>query len=89
MSVQLHDYEAIKLDILYSLARSQRALASMLEHITEMGSLTDTASDELARELVSMSAYQQSLANHLLQIKLRTIKYGSPTSPWLNKTIFE
>jgi hypothetical protein len=88
----------LKLDILKSLARSQRALAGIVEVIAPVvaSSIQGTSSDyEAASDLMtqqilahlgSLSNYQQALAQKLCGIDIRQVKNGRPGKPWLAPT---
>jgi poly-gamma-glutamate capsule biosynthesis protein CapA/YwtB (metallophosphatase superfamily) len=88
----------LKLDILQSLARSQRALAEIVEVIAPVvaSSVHGTSSDHEALEelttqqilayLGSLSAYQHALAQKLSGIDIRQVKNGRPGKPWLAPT---
>lgn len=84
MSVPLAEYEHIKLDLLHSLARSQRALAVMTEHLADLTRAADGDPVGMLKQIESMAAYQRSLAEHLLRIRLRKLVRGQPTAPWIN-----
>ncbi|MEX2460143.1 MAG: hypothetical protein WD469_02370 [Paenibacillaceae bacterium] len=94
MSV-LHRQNELKLDILRSLARSQRALAEIVEIIAPVmaasvhgtSSAHQAGSDHLAQQILahmgSLSEYQHALAQKLSGIEIRQVKKGRPCQPWL------
>jgi hypothetical protein len=88
----------LKLDILQSLARSQRALAEIVEVIAPLvaSSVQGTTSDhqvsldlmsqQILANLGSLSHYQHALAQKLSSIEIRQVKNGKPGKPWLAPT---
>ncbi|WP_429309558.1 hypothetical protein [Paenibacillus mucilaginosus] len=74
----------IKLDMLHSLARSQRALARMLEGIAEVGVSTEAAARHLAENLQAISAYQRAMTVKITGLTIgRRPRSGVPARPWL------
>jgi hypothetical protein len=85
----------LKLDILHSLARSQRALAEIVETIAPVMTATfinnsssqAVSTDQVAKQILAhignLSRYQQALAQKLSGIDIRHVKYGKPGKPWL------
>jgi hypothetical protein len=88
----------LKLDILQSLARSQRALAEIVEVIAPVvaSSIQGTTSDhepssdimtqQILAHLGSLSNYQHSLAQRFSGIDIRQVRNGMPGKPWLAPT---
>lgn len=74
--------QGIKLDILTSLARSQKALTSMIEDVAEMKPIL-TSEQELLRELVVMGRYQRLLVEKILMIRSRNVVHGRPGEHWI------
>lgn len=85
----------LKLDILASLARSQRALARMLESAAdsggmESGPLTDEGeggveSGRRLRELEALVRCQTTITAKTLGIRIGVIRKSPPRRPWLNE----
>ncbi|QGQ94929.1 hypothetical protein EHS13_08575 [Paenibacillus psychroresistens] len=95
----LHRQNELKLDILHSLARSQRALAEMVETIAPVmtaslqsanSSLRAASSDQVTKQILthieSLSRYQHALAQKLSGIDVRQVKLGRPGKPYLAPT---
>lgn len=75
----------LKLEMLESLSRSQRAVAAMLESMAKTTSAYRMDSAEvIVHELSSIAKYQQALARHMLDIRLHTVHRGKPTPPWIS-----
>jgi hypothetical protein len=97
MSV-LETQNKLKLDILQSLARSQRALAEIVEVIAPVvaSSIHGTSSDheassefmakQILAHLGSLNNYQHALAQKLSGINIRQVKNGRPGKIWLAPT---
>lgn len=75
----------IKLDILESLSRSQKALARMIEHIAEVTTDSEALRRRLLENIPALTAYQESIAAHLTGWRVRRRKKGNPAPPWLNR----
>lgn len=76
----------LKLEMLESLSRSQKAVASMLESMASRVPVNSFDSSEMiVRELSSLAKYQQALARRMLDIRINPIRKGRPTSPWIGK----
>lgn len=74
--------DELKLDILTSLARSQRALAQLIEEAAycklKAAAVCEPQNRELLHEITLLSKYQQVLAEKILMIRLRHRKHGDP-----------
>ena len=76
----------IKLDILQSLARSQRALATIIESIADISKSAPKAAEGLLENIQEISRYQKVLAVKLAGIHLYEAKKGgTPAKPWLHQ----
>lgn len=82
----LNNENEIKLDILRSLARSQRALSKMLECAAEFPS-SKISDKESLRQIALMSRYQQILAERITGLCFRRKQFGRPNDPWINCTV--
>ena len=77
----------IKLDILTSLARSQRALAAMVEALSEMRvRISREDLETVLKELGAIRALQKALAEQMLRLRLRPIRHGTPGAHWVAET---
>lgn len=74
----------IKLDILSSLARSQRALADMLEGIAALTLDSPEAAERLRRQVEVLVRHQTVLAEKLYGIRISRIVKGKPGKVWLS-----
>jgi len=83
MSLRQRESE-LKLDILASLARSQKALAAMMETLADM-SPRFSGEDRAAalKEIGAISSLQRALAEKILMVKLRPVRKGAPGPHWI------
>ncbi|KOP64534.1 hypothetical protein AMS62_04175 [Bacillus sp. FJAT-18019] len=77
------EHEA-KIAMVSSIARSQQALASILESIAEVTAHSETTSRTLAENIRLLIDYQSVMAEMLTGIPFNRFKLGSPASPWIN-----
>lgn len=73
----------IKLDILQSLARSQKALTRIVESVAHAIESSPQISKHLAENLQSISKYQRILASKLTGIEVKTRAVQTPGKVWL------
>lgn len=86
MPDQRNEY-AIKLDMLKAIARSQTALAKIVEAVADAPMSDMTDSGEIARSLMVLAKFQQSLTEKLLIMKLHSPRTGKPGKPWLHDAV--
>ncbi|MFE5320261.1 hypothetical protein ACFQ88_16250 [Paenibacillus sp. NPDC056579] len=83
-----HEQEVrMKLHILNSLARSQRALAVILESMADVAGSSQMVAKGLAEQIEAFSKYQRQIAVKMIGVKLRRRRYGKPAKPWLNRKL--
>jgi hypothetical protein len=75
--------EQLKLDILESLARSQRALAHIMEQISDVAESSPDIAKEFLRNAATMTRYQKSIAAKLCSVRFPRVCRGKPGKPWL------
>lgn len=84
MSLQDREQQ-IMLDILDSLARSQRALARIIESVAVSVERSPQLSGQVADNLAAIVSYQQILARKITGLPPVRLTYkGTPGHPWLN-----
>ncbi|MZQ85987.1 hypothetical protein GQF01_28185 [Paenibacillus sp. 5J-6] len=76
--------QLIKLDILESLARSQRALARIIESVADSVESSPQLAGQIADNLTSIVGYQRILAKKIIGLPIRLKQKGIPRQPWLN-----
>ncbi|MDF2724510.1 MAG: hypothetical protein K0Q59_4185 [Paenibacillus sp.] len=76
----------IKLDILQSLARSQRALARILESAADTSGAGSASSDDdsLRKSIEAIERHQLVIMEKLCGITLGEVKASPPAAPWTN-----
>lgn len=79
----------IRLDILSSLARSQRALADMLEGIAALTLESPEAARQVRRQAETLVRHQAVLAEKLLGIRIPRLIRGKPGRLWLNRRLVQ
>ncbi|MGG3283061.1 hypothetical protein [Paenibacillus solani] len=77
------EHEA-KIAMVSSIARSQQALASILESIAEVTAHSETTARTLAENIRLLIDYQSVMAEMLTGIPFNRFKLGNPASPWIN-----
>lgn len=80
----------MKLDILESLARSQRAMARIIETVADAGagpSGEDKAEQRIMKSIEAISGYQQAIMEKMLGITIGEVKTSSPSAPWTNEEL--
>lgn len=78
---------AIKLDMLHSLARSQRALARLLECVADVTEADDGMKRNLKRHFAALAACQRALADRIVGIRVRRVVSGKPGAVWLDRKV--
>jgi len=86
---QLHRENELRLSILEAIARSQQALANIIESVAAARdrSIVSADNEQAARELEALARYQLVLAEKILSLKLRHIRNGEPGKPWLSSKV--
>ncbi|SEU18748.1 hypothetical protein [Paenibacillus sp. NFR01] len=87
MSEGLLSEHAVKLDLIRSIARSQAALAAILESIAEITGQSEQTARKLSDNIRILSQYQSSMCRKLTGISLHQPKEGIPAAPWLHRDL--
>lgn len=83
MKARIYREREAKVAVISSIARSQEALAGILENIAEITAHSDVIARKLAENIRLLNGYQSVMAEMLTGIRLNRSKSGKPTSPWL------
>ncbi|MFS0723264.1 hypothetical protein [Paenibacillus sp. 1P07SE] len=75
-----------KLELLASLARSQLALARILESVADVAACSPDSARALQRELRAMTRLQQSVAASIAPLRIARVRSGKPGRVWLSGT---
>lgn len=78
-----HKENEIKLDILHSLSRSQRALAVIMEGLAEHAANKETV-ENLIQHMDVLAKYQIALSAKIANMELRMVYRTQPLKPWIN-----
>jgi hypothetical protein len=87
MSQLAQRQEELKLDIVASLARSQRALVRILESVADTIQESPPSSEELLKLLKVIAEHQIVLSSKLVGIRLRRLRRGKPGKPWMHTSL--
>lgn len=74
----------IKLDMMESIAASQRAVARMLNSIADVTPHSDISAKSMEEHIRLLGGYQARMAQMLSGISLRHPIHGTPAPPWMN-----
>lgn len=85
MSGGLHSEHAVKLEMIRSIARSQAALAAILESIAELTGQSELTARKLSDNIRVLSGYQSAMCRMMTGISLHRPKRGIPAAPWLSR----
>lgn len=77
----------IKLDILESLAASQRALAKIIAGLAETMEPCEQLNRHLLRNISVLCRYQGVLASKITGIRVARLRRSKPGKPWLNQRV--
>ncbi|PWW07352.1 hypothetical protein DFQ01_102244 [Paenibacillus cellulosilyticus] len=75
----------VKLELVSSIARSQRALARILESIADVSVHTDPIAKSLRDNIAQLSQLQQVLTESVVGIRFGQRRQGRPSGPWINQ----
>jgi hypothetical protein len=89
MSGGLLSEHAVKLEMIRSIARSQAALAAILESIAEVTGQSELTARKLSDNIRILSGYQSSMCRMITGISLHEPKEGVPAAPWLSRDCSE
>ncbi|GFN31010.1 hypothetical protein [Paenibacillus xylaniclasticus] len=76
---------SVKLDLIASIARSQHALARILESVADVTSHHDPLAMRLRHNIEHLSRLQQTLVESVTGIRLGEPRRGRPAKPWPNR----
>lgn len=79
----------IKLHMLISLARSQRALSQMLESVAQISADSEKTAKKLAENIEVIGKHQRVLAEKITGVKFARMQRGSPGKIWLNSSFLQ
>ncbi|KAA8995418.1 hypothetical protein F4V43_19370 [Paenibacillus spiritus] len=84
-AARLSEHE-VKLEMIRSIARSQSALAAILESVAEVAGESPLAARRLCDNVRILSEYQSAMCRMMSGISLGPVKTGIPAPPWLKRS---
>lgn len=79
--------QEVKLSLVQSIAKSQEALARILDSIADITETSEDASKLLRDNVKVLTSYQISIAQMMCGVRLNRQYYGTPTMPWINEAL--
>lgn len=73
----------VKLELLTSLARSQHAMARILESVAEVAAASPEAARGIQQELRALTRLQHAIAANIAPLRLAPLHEGAPGPVWL------
>ncbi len=89
MSSIIEQKNEVKLDLLKSLARSQKALARIIETVSIVTEVSPETARKLADHIYLIEEYQRNLTRKLTGIKVYDRKSKEPSAPWLSSGLID
>lgn len=75
--------EASKLRLIDSIAKSQTAMARILDSLADVSDQSAETARHLAHNIQALTRYQQAMAETVCGITLHQVHYGTPSMPWI------
>lgn len=75
--------EASKLRLIDSIAKSQTAMARILDSLADVSDHSAEAARHLAQNIQTLTRYQQAIAETVCGITLHQVHNGTPSKPWI------
>lgn len=89
MSNELLGGEVAKHKLIDSIAKSQTALARILNSLADMSDHSIDTARHLAQNIEILAKYQNAIARSVCGISLHRVHYGTPSSPWITKSCYK
>lgn len=83
----IRKHNEIKVDILESLSRSQRALARIIESIADISEASEETARNLQQNIEAITRYQETLMVKLFGIRPAKVRSSPPAKPWTNASL--
>ncbi|MUG44098.1 hypothetical protein [Paenibacillus woosongensis] len=83
MTAGIGSVEASKLRLIDSIARSQTAMARILDSLADVTDHSAETARRLAHNIQVLARYQQAIAQTVCGITLHQVNYGTPSMPWI------
>lgn len=89
MSYSLVAMEAAKQDLIRAIARSQTAMARILESLADVSTESRETATHLAQNIATLTQYQRTMAQSVCGVSLHRVYFGTPTSPWITQQCYQ
>ncbi|RCX19770.1 hypothetical protein DFP94_104225 [Fontibacillus phaseoli] len=80
--------EAAKVKLIESIAKSQMAMARILESLADISGHSGTTARHLAENINILSKYQDAMARTVCGIHVHRVQFGTPSSPWIMESCY-
>lgn len=81
--------ETVKLEFIRSIARSQTAMARILESLADVSEHSGETAAHLAHNISAITKYQHTMAQTVCGVSLHRVYYGTPSSPWIISSCYQ
>ncbi|MBP2002132.1 hypothetical protein J2Z69_003189 [Paenibacillus shirakamiensis] len=81
--------QEVKLELILSIAKSQTALARILDSLADVTDHADISAKQMEEHIRLLTDYQCAMAESLTGIRLHRKYYGTPTLPWINEALYQ
>ncbi|MEF2967935.1 hypothetical protein V3851_19065 [Paenibacillus sp. M1] len=88
MTPELQAVETAKLKLIESIAKSQMAMARILDSLADVSGHSGATARHLAENITVLSKYQDAIARTVCGISVHRVHYGTPSSPWIMKSCY-
>lgn len=83
----IRKHHELQLDILDSLARSQKALARIIESLADISATSGETARRVQVNIEAITRYQESLMVKLCGIRPNRVRTSPPSKPWINRAM--
>jgi hypothetical protein len=83
----IRKHNEIKVEILESLSRSQRALARIIESMADISGTSEVSAMNLQQNIEAITRYQETLMVKLFGIRPSRVRSSLPARPWTNTSM--
>ncbi|WP_055109173.1 hypothetical protein [Paenibacillus ihumii] len=80
--------EAAKLRLIDSIAKSQMAMARILDSLADVSDHSAETARHLTQNIQALTKYQQAIAETVCGITLHQVYYGTPSKPWITNLCY-
>lgn len=89
MSYSLIAMEAAKQDLIRAIARSQNAMARILESLGDVSIESRETAAHLAQNIATLTEYQNTMALAVCGVSLHRVYIGTPSPPWITTQCYQ